>query len=88
MTKEIVTYWDNDHNTHQVFRLPVGTKLRAIKTLRGLDDFGMSGLTFECTEFEKGKVYKVHATHYDGSTVISESNCLFMAKTELFEKVV
>ena len=51
-------------------------KVKCIKTILGKDDFGMSGLVFDCTEFEAGKEYEVR---YDGY-ILSESNCLFLYK--------
>lgn len=81
--------------TIQKFRNPYnantkGAKVRAKQGVMGLDDIGMSGLTYECDELIKGKEYTVFLTKFGHDlvpAVLSETNCVFWVEPHNFEVV-
>lgn len=73
-----------------VLILPEGAKVRAKRDIKGLDDLGLSGLTYTCTEFVKDREYTVFHTKfsfYDVPAVLSETNCVFWVEPSNFEVV-
>ena len=83
----IINEFLNSGKQVEVFYLPVKTKLKCIKTLKGLDDIGMSGLTYECDEFIKDKISEIYGKSGKSSRVVSETNCVMFARTSIFEVV-
>lgn len=81
---------DNSGGQTEILRLKKGDKVKAKKTVKGLNDFGFSGLTYECTEIIKDKIYTIFYTKfsfYDVPAVLSETNCVFWAEPDIFEPI-
>lgn len=73
-----------------VLMLPQGAKVRAKRDIKGVDDLGMSGLTYTCTEFVKDREYIVFHTKFGFHSVpavLSETNCVFWVEPGDFEVV-
>jgi len=49
-------------------------KVECINTIFGIDDFGSSGTTFRCVEFENGSHYVIRPDGY----IKSETSCCFI----------
>jgi hypothetical protein len=84
------TVTDNSGAERTILKLPEGTKVKAKRQVKGLDDIGLSGLTYECTELIKDKEYTIFYTSFGFHSipaVISETNCVFWAEPHNFEVV-